>query len=148
LRQESGWHLDEGDTPKPRRGGEASQIPDHAAPQRQDKPAALEFVRSQSLVTRLEACLAFRTFSGRHTYDEAVDAGRSKAGLCLAGVKRSDFSISDDRAMAAQTQPGAFLPEPFEQVRPDADGITSIAERHLEAAHKGRIRVKDGLSKV
>ena len=68
--------------------------------------------------------------------------------MCFAGAKRSDFSIGDDRAMLADAQSRAFLSEFPEKARPDSDSVTPIAERHLEAAHPRRIRVKGWLSKV
>ena len=147
LGEQGRRHLHEADAAAQDRSGEAREIADHAAAERDDEIAALQAHPQQPLAQRAELAEALGRLAGRQHDRAGQPVLRPEACLEHRKMQARHVLVRDDAAPrlgeAGRDQPAGG----GEQPRPDEYVVGAGAERHVHAAAgalDGEERVDDG----
>ena len=105
-------HLHEAHAPAHDRGGEAGEVPDDAAAERDDEVAALDLRSEDGVADAFELAIGFRRLSRRDGEDLCPQALSGDGGGQLLRIERADMPVRDDRrgpgAEGGDARGGAF----------------------------------------
>ncbi len=137
LRQQCRRHLHVIDAATHDRRGEAGEIADDAAAERDNKIAALDAFGDQRLADPFEAVKALRTLADRNDHAARRDAGRGQRGFGGAEMVARDFFVGDDRDLRTRTKRGDARAERTDQAASDDDVVAARIERDLDDCRIG-----------
>ena len=137
LRQQRRRHLHEIDAAPHHRGGEAREIADHAAAQRNDQVAALDTRREHRVADLLEMREALGALARRH--DDRRGAETLQRGLGGGEMMLRHRRVGHDQGFRARTEPGDTFAEAGQQPAADHDVIGALAKPDIHLDRLGRL---------
>ena len=112
--------------------GEAGEIADHAAAERNDKIAALDARCDDRLADLLEYAKALRSLPNRNDDAARWHAGFGKRGFDGGEVITRDILVGDNGGFGTRAQRCNAGAERCDQAAPDDDVVAAVAERDLD----------------
>ena len=132
LRQQRSRHLHVIETAARHGGGEAREIADHAAAQRDDEVATLDAGGDQRLADGLEPAEALRALAFRDRDGRGGDPAAGKRGFGGGEMVPRDGRIGHDRSLGAGPQRSDLPAERSDQAAADHDLVAAVAKRNAD----------------
>ena len=154
LGEQRGRHLHVIETAAHHGGGEAREIADDAAAERDDEIATLDAGGDQCLADRLEHREALRAFARRHHDGRRLQSRALERGERRREVQLRHRLVADDGCLGARPQRGDPSAERCDEAATDDDLVAARVERDVDhdritgaqgCGHDARSPPADGL---